>query len=214
MLESWSSRVDWCVPFGEPRQSSRQGGLLLWWKNDVKFSILHSAKNIIDCELSINGEEDWFYGFIYGPPYEDENEAFWESLSTIRSNSQSKWCIVGDSNIVVKAEDKMGGVPFEPSQAKWFFDFLNKSCMMELLIQGGMFTCSNQRSDDDVMVEKLDRILSSLEWSEMFPKALGVLDVSMASDHAPIILFLQGISKRCKKDFKFESKWFIKEDCF
>ncbi|KAK8607712.1 hypothetical protein V6N13_046320 [Hibiscus sabdariffa] len=24
MLESWSSRVDWCVPFGEPRQSSRQ----------------------------------------------------------------------------------------------------------------------------------------------------------------------------------------------
>ncbi|KAK9045917.1 hypothetical protein V6N11_051820 [Hibiscus sabdariffa] len=72
----------------------------------------------------------------------------------------------------------MGGAPFEPSQAKWFFDFLNKSCMMELPIQGGTFTWSNQISDDDVIVEKLDRILSSLEWSEMFPRALGLLDVA------------------------------------
>ncbi|KAK8487389.1 hypothetical protein V6N11_030913 [Hibiscus sabdariffa] len=93
----------------------------------------------------------------------------------------------------------MGGSPFVPSQAKWFFDFLNKSCMMELLIQGGMFTWSNQRSDDDVIVEKLDRILSSLEWSDMFPRALGVLEVTMASNHAPLILLLQGMPKRCKK---------------
>ncbi|KAK8477778.1 hypothetical protein V6N11_063581 [Hibiscus sabdariffa] len=108
----------------------------------------------------------------------------------------------------------MGGVPFEPSQAKWFFDFLNKSCMIELPIQGGTFTWSNQRSDDDVIVEKLDRILSSLEWSEMFPRALGALDVAMASDHAPILLLLQGMPKRCKKDFKFESKWLIEDECF
>ncbi|KAK9041081.1 hypothetical protein V6N11_016203 [Hibiscus sabdariffa] len=34
------------------------GGLLLWWKNDVKVSILQSGKNIIDCELS-EVEKGW-----------------------------------------------------------------------------------------------------------------------------------------------------------
>ncbi|KAK8990722.1 hypothetical protein V6N11_028685 [Hibiscus sabdariffa] len=41
------------------------------------------------------------------------------------------------------------------------------------------------------------KIMSSLERSERFPRALGVLDVTLALDHAPIIFF--------SKD-KFENK--------
>ncbi|KAL4364332.1 hypothetical protein GQ457_04G021630 [Hibiscus cannabinus] len=52
--------------------------------------------------------------------------------------------------------------------------------IMELPIKGGTFTWSNQRSDDDAILEKLDQIMSSLEWSEMLPRALGVLDVAVA----------------------------------
>ncbi|KAK9028712.1 hypothetical protein V6N11_025861 [Hibiscus sabdariffa] len=105
-------------------------------------------------------------------------------------------------NIVAKAEDKIGGVPFNPSQAKWYFEFFDRS------------TWLNQRSEDDAILEKLDRILCSPKWSNMFPKAVGILGTALASDHAPILLLTQGLQKKGKKCFKFESKWLLEEECF
>ncbi|KAK9045463.1 hypothetical protein V6N11_059343 [Hibiscus sabdariffa] len=83
----------------------------------------------------------------------------------------------------------------------------------ELPIKGRTFTWSNHRSDEDAILEKLDRVLVSLEWSNAFPKALRILNAALASDHAPIFLLLKGVNKRYKKDFKFEAKWVLEEDC-
>ncbi|KAK9027709.1 hypothetical protein V6N11_067532 [Hibiscus sabdariffa] len=80
--------------------------------------------------------------------------------------------------------------------------------------QGGTFTWSNQRCEDNSILEKLDRTIVSPEWSSVFPKASGIVDVSLASDHALIILFLQGLGKKVKKGFKFESKWLLGNECF
>ncbi|KAK8533819.1 hypothetical protein V6N12_047223 [Hibiscus sabdariffa] len=164
--------------------------------------------------MSLNGEEDWFCSFIYGSLYDDEKKEFWDALSSTRSSSQGNWCIVGDTNMVAKAEDKIGGVPFNLSQAKCYFELLDRSYMLEILIKGGTFTWLNQRSVDDAILEKLERILFSLEWSNMFPKAVGILDTALAPDHAPILLLTQGLYKKGKKDFKFESKWLLEEECF
>ncbi|KAK9020855.1 hypothetical protein V6N11_010867 [Hibiscus sabdariffa] len=49
--------------------------------------------------------------------------------------------------------------------------------------------------------------------SARYPKAVGVLDVAIGSDHAPIIILPQGFKKKYRKDFKFESKWLLEEDC-
>ncbi|KAK8574625.1 hypothetical protein V6N12_062315 [Hibiscus sabdariffa] len=124
--------------------------------------------------------------FIYGPPYTEEKQGFWGSLSSLRGNNSKKWCVIGDSNIVAKPEEKLGGAPFDAAQAKW--------------------------SEDDAILEKLDRILVSLEWKSSFPKAMGVLDATISSDHAPIVLFLEGMKKKYKRDFKFEAKWLLEEE--
>ncbi|KAK8565003.1 hypothetical protein V6N12_058579 [Hibiscus sabdariffa] len=123
------------------------GGLALWWTNEVNMSVINFGKNFIDTKVSFNEEEEWFLMFIYGPPYADEKREFWESLSSLRGNRSEKWCLIGDSNIVAKPEEKLGGLPFDSSQAKWYYDFIDYSCLIELPIKGGIFTWSNQRSE-------------------------------------------------------------------
>ncbi|KAK8995274.1 hypothetical protein V6N11_069715 [Hibiscus sabdariffa] len=154
--------------------------------NEVNMSILSYGKNFIDTRVSFNEEEEWFLTFIYGPPYADEKREFWASLASLRNNRAEKWCLIGDSKIVARPEEKLGGLPFDHS---------------------------NARSEEEAILEKLDRILVSTDWSSAFPKAIGVIDEAIASNHALVILLLKGMNKKYKRDFKFEAKWILQNEC-
>ncbi|KAK8999419.1 hypothetical protein V6N11_070586 [Hibiscus sabdariffa] len=189
------------------------GGIALWWSNEVKLSVLHYDRNFIDAKISINGEPEWFGTFIYAPPYSGEKHEFWDSLTALRNDINAKWCIIGDFNVVVCPEEKYGGAPFDHSSAKWYYEFLNHTYLMEIPSKGGSYTWSNQRCDEEAILEKLDRVVSSLEWNFMFPKAISFIDIAIASDHSPIILLTNGVVKNTKKDFKFESIWLMENEC-
>ncbi|KAK9028594.1 hypothetical protein V6N11_025748 [Hibiscus sabdariffa] len=189
------------------------GGLALWWKSDVKLSVLYHDNNTIDSIISINGEDDWYGTFIYAPPYEREKQEFWERTGSLRSDINTKWCIMGDTNTVTSPNEKYGGLPFDHNNAKWYHEFLERSLLVEIQSKGGEFTWSNQRSEEEEICEKLDRVLSSLEWGFLFPKAIVVVDIAIASDHAPIILLANGLLRKTKKDFKFESRWILENEC-
>ncbi|KAK8599817.1 hypothetical protein V6N12_049689 [Hibiscus sabdariffa] len=189
------------------------GGLALWWSQEVKLKVLHYDKNFIDTGISINGEPEWFGTFIYAPPYEEEKQCFWERLGTLRNDVNAKWCIMGDTNIVASPNEKYGGSPYDHNNAKWYHAFLESTYLMEIQSKGGEYTWSNQRSEEDEICEKLDRVLSSLEWGFLFPKAIAIIDIAIASDHAPIVLLTNGIMKKVKRDFKFESRWLLEEEC-
>ncbi|KAK8629910.1 hypothetical protein V6N13_078727 [Hibiscus sabdariffa] len=189
------------------------GGLALWWTNDVKLSVLLHDKNLIDTVISINGEDEWFGTFIYAPPYEEEKQEFWESLGTLRDDINAKWCIMGDTNIVASPNEKYGGTPFDHNNTKWFHEFLQRSYLMEIQSKGGAYTWSNQRCEENEICEKLDRVMSSVEWSFLFPKAIAIIEIHVASDHAPIVLLTTGMKKKVRSEFKFESRWTLEEEC-
>ncbi|KAK8502352.1 hypothetical protein V6N12_046138 [Hibiscus sabdariffa] len=79
---------------------------------------------------------------------------------------------------------------------------------MKIQSKWGAHTWSNQRSEANEIREKLDRVLSSLEWSFLFLKAIAIIDVAIASDHAAIVFLTNGVMK----NFKFESRWLIEEE--
>ncbi|KAK8562023.1 hypothetical protein V6N12_049078 [Hibiscus sabdariffa] len=189
------------------------GGLALWWSNNVKLSILRYEKNFIDTKISISGETDWFGTFIYAPPYTEDKQKFWETLAPLRNDVNAKWCVIGDFNVVASPEEKYGGNPFDHNSAKWYYDFLDQTYLMEIPSSGGSFTWSNQQSNEEAILEKFDRVLSSLDWNFLFPKTISIIDVAFALDHSPIILLVNGVEKKTKKEFKFESRWLIEEEC-
>ncbi|KAK8976329.1 hypothetical protein V6N11_074204 [Hibiscus sabdariffa] len=195
------------------RREGIAGGLALWWTNDVKLSVLTHDKNLTDTVISINGEDKWFGTFIYAPPYEEEKQEFWERLGTLRDDVNAKWCIMGDTNIVASPNEKYGGTPFDYNNAKWFHEFLDRSYLIEIQSKGGTYTWSNQICEENEICEKLDRVISSLEWSFLFPKAISIIEIPVASDHAPIVLLTDGLKKKARKEFKFESRWTLEEEC-
>ncbi|KAK8993357.1 hypothetical protein V6N11_033458 [Hibiscus sabdariffa] len=83
--------------------------------DELKMSILLFGKNFLDSKLSTNGEEEWFCTFIYGPLYAEEKQKFWDDIPNLWMTYSDKWCIIGDTNIVTRQEDKLGGALFDSS---------------------------------------------------------------------------------------------------
>ncbi|KAK8488332.1 hypothetical protein V6N11_069093 [Hibiscus sabdariffa] len=111
------------------------------------------------------------------------------ALCSVYAMSILAWNVRGLENADT---EKLGGNPFVPFQAKWYYDFLDDLGTVELAIKGGSFTWSNQRCTKNVILKKLDRVLSIGEWNLIFPKAVSVMDATISFDHAPIILLLSG----------------------
>ncbi|KAK9044806.1 hypothetical protein V6N11_058697 [Hibiscus sabdariffa] len=174
-------------------------GLALWWIADVQIGVIRESSNFIDVSVSVTGEEGWFFTFIYGLPYREEKHQFWKNLSSLGNDHFSRWCVLGDTNIISNQSEKEGGNSVDNSQIGWFYEFLDSTRLLDLPIKGGTFTWSNMRCDDEAIVEKLDRILISNEWSLKFPKAIEILEAAIASDHNPIVLLLEGLKKEGKK---------------
>ncbi|KAL4313206.1 hypothetical protein GQ457_01G023540 [Hibiscus cannabinus] len=114
--------------------------------------------------------------------------------------------LVPSSMDLTRQDEKLGSALFNPNDARVYYDFIDYTSLLELPIFGGTFTWLNQRSDEEAILEKIDR-------SVRLPKAVGMLDVAIGSDHAPIMILPQGLKKKYKRDFKFESKWLLEEEC-
>ncbi|KAK8984557.1 hypothetical protein V6N11_047778 [Hibiscus sabdariffa] len=122
-------------------------GLAMWWSNEVQVSILSHGKYFLDTKVSLN-EDEWFLTLFYGPPYAEEKQVFWESIASLRSNNSEKWCLIGDTDLVASPKEKLGGLPFSATQAKWYYDFMESSCFLELPIKGGVLdaTCASDHA--------------------------------------------------------------------
>ncbi|KAK8569056.1 hypothetical protein V6N12_007588 [Hibiscus sabdariffa] len=171
-----------CSFYVEPVGSA--GGLALWWDGETQIQILHADSNVIDTSISLKDGKIWFCSFIYGPSYRERKEAFWEGMRNMRTESDAPWCIMGDSNIILRQEEKIGGNMYDLNQASWLSHFMEDAGLLEMHLQG-----------------------------DMFHRADGFIETSIGSDHYPIICNFYGSFRKRKRDFKFESKWLLEDDC-
>ncbi|KAK8490935.1 hypothetical protein V6N11_024142 [Hibiscus sabdariffa] len=123
------------------------------------------------------------------------------------------WMAMGDSNVATSQEGEVGGNLYDRTQANWVLNFLDTCGLMDMPIQGASFTWSNQRVIDDAILERIDKIFHNIEWSSMLCNAVGVCDPAIESDHRPLICYLKDTNYKPNKEFKFEAKWLIEEDC-
>lgn len=79
-------------------------------------------------------------------------------------------------------------------------------------MNGGAYTWSNNQLDPTL--EKLDRVLMSLDWEDIFPLTSLTKLVRSKSDHNPLILNTnEVVSPKIKKDFHFDISW-LKDERF
>jgi len=111
--------------------------------------------------------------------------------------------LAGDFNMIYCSEDKNNENVNQAMMGR-FRRFVNEMELKEIPLLGRRYTWSNER--DSPTLVKLDRVLCTNDWEDIYSENILQSHATEMSDHCPLILGLrEGI--RGKKRFHFESFW-------
>jgi hypothetical protein len=85
-----------------------------------------------------------------------------------------------------------------------FQRFINDIALKEILLHGRKFTWSNQHESPTLV--RLDRVLCTVEWEDLFLDCLLQSMASNDSDHCPLLLSIKD-NYSGTKHFHFEAFW-------
>ena len=108
-----------------------------------------------------------------------------------------------DFNMIYNSEDKNND-NLNMAMMGRFRRFVNDMELKEIPLLGRRYTWSNERASPTLV--KLDRVLCTSDWEDLYPDCVLQSHATEMSDHCPLILGLHdGI--RSKRHFHFESYW-------
>lgn len=193
----------------------RSGGLALFWKEGTEVNIRGYSRYLIDAEVRLEGGKDiWRFTGYYGCPERSRRAESWAFLKHLASLSSLPWVVMGDFNDILAQEEKKGGKPQPNWLIQGFTDAVISSGPRDLHFEGCQFTWEKSRGTPNWIAEKLDRILVSESWLDLFEGAKGLSIEASQSDHLPLILQVEVTKKfTVKSKFKFENMWLQEHQC-
>jgi endonuclease/exonuclease/phosphatase family metal-dependent hydrolase len=148
---------------------------------------------------------------VYGSAHDENKMAFLAELSNFCSTNSDPMIIGGDFNIIryLKEKNTMDDVHRHTALFNSLIHFYG---LRELTMNVGVFTWSNNQ--EPPVLERLDRILMTKEWEDLFPQAIVNKLPREISDHNPLIVS-SGKSERLPHlQFKFNLSWLQNPDFF
>jgi hypothetical protein len=198
----WGNQhVDW-ISLGS--NGAARGILLMWDKRVVEkvdeaagyYSLSCKFRNVLD-------QFEWSFSGVYGPNLDRERGLLWEELAGLLSWWDAPCCIGGDFNVVRFPSEKSGLVSFNFAMHE-FNDFISECGLLDIPLEGGLFTWSNNR--DVPVMSRIDRFLFSSAWADHFDLVNQLRLPRLLSDHFPIRLDC-GRLDGGKSPFRFENMW-------
>ncbi|XP_066308048.1 uncharacterized protein [Miscanthus floridulus] len=111
--------------------------------------------------------------------------------------------IAGDFNLILEAADKNNANLNRRNMGR-FRRFVDQLLLKDVYLHGRRYTWGNERATPTM--EKLDRILVTVEWETMFPYCFLQPLSSGISDHCPLLLSTNAAT-HIKRRFHFEAWW-------
>lgn len=124
--------------------------------------------------------------------------------------------VIGDFNEMWHMDDKKVGRPLSYSRLSRAHQWTDALNLLDLGFQGQPYTWSNRREGEELVSERLDRVLCNPEWRILFEEATLYHLETQGSDHCPILLMIkpQDDAARKPKPFRFENMWMSHADFF
>ncbi|KAI3943573.1 hypothetical protein MKW92_024752, partial [Papaver armeniacum] len=111
-----------------------------------------------------DGRANWHLFCMYGPPVFHQWASFWRNMSGYAQNFDGSKCFIGYFNAICSGEEKFGGVPVLNSNISFFTDFIHQNHLIDLGYKGPAYTWTNGRGFDNLIRQRLDRVLANPEW--------------------------------------------------
>ena len=153
----------------------------------------------VSCKFKNVGDqfEGAFTG-VYGPNLNKRRRLMWEELTGLISWWDLPWCLGGDFNIIRFPSECLRAASFSRAM-HGFSDFVSLHGLMDIHMEGGLYTWSNTSS-----ASRLDRFLFSPLLGEHFTQFSQKRMPRVLSDHFPILLE-GGSCQRGRIPFYFEN---------
>jgi hypothetical protein len=165
---------------------------------------LQTTSHSVSAEITMLEENiTWCLTGVYGPQADQEKIAFLQEISDLRQHMRAAWLIIGDFNLIYRAEDKNND-RVNIRMLNRFKNTIDNLQLAPLELKGRRFTWCNDQQNPTMT--KIDHFLASNVWLEIFPRPDLQALASLGSDHCP--LFLQGDTEYdFYRGFRFEAHW-------
>ena len=118
------------------------------------------------------------------------------------------WVLIGDLNVIARANERRGGAANRSGVSRIFVDWLQQSGLLDLGFVGPRFTWKRGS-----LYQRLDRALCNTQWRLKFLKAVVRHLVRYQSDHRPLLLdFFSLVPNQRDRPFRFIQAWMTHAD--
>lgn len=200
---------DWIPSIG------KSGGVLCGFRNDTfKIQSVRKGQYIIQFRLHrVSLACDIAILVVHGSAHEEHKMEFLSELSSFCNDLRVPYVVGGDFNVLRHSEDKNSNSPLAHS-SDLFNAIINTLRLREIYMAGGIYTWTNNQVVP--ILDKLDRILMSPTWEDLFPLVCVRKLLRELSDHNPLIMDC-GLSRALpsrKRTFHFDLNWLKNEQFF
>jgi len=157
----------------------------------------------LSVRFSPTSSQSWWLSCVYGPQGNDNKVLFIQELRAVRTACPGPWLLLGDFNLIASVEEKNSGNINKAMMGR-FRRLISDLELKDLPLLGRKYTWSNQQNSPTLV--KLDRVLCSADWEQLFPNCLLQSCATDGFDHCPLLLGLNDVHPR-KARFHFEAFW-------
>ncbi|XP_075083444.1 uncharacterized protein LOC142167183 [Nicotiana tabacum] len=156
---------------------------------DFSGNVLDQDEQQMSIELRHAETEEAFHiTVIYAKCKPHLRRSLWETLRFKYTMCNFPWCVIGDFNVIVSVEEKIGGVPYQMNKSLDFLTMIEYCGLTDLGNYGPRHTWSNERDHYSIVWKRLDRSLVNEKWLTFFPTTIVTHLASTGSDHSPFLM--------------------------
>ncbi|KAK9901868.1 hypothetical protein M0R45_001892 [Rubus argutus] len=191
----------------------QSGGLALFWKEDIDVRFRSKSHHHIDVMVDSASPSlpTWRFTGFYGHPSQTERFRSWSLLRELSDEHSLPWVVMGDFNELLHAHEKVGGWRRTERQMQGFHDALSYGDLFDIGYLGMSFTWKDSETKC-----RLDRVVASATWTDLFSVARVTHLPPSRSDHIPLLLGVYASNPpACSfhHRFRFESFWIQDDGC-
>ena len=148
--------------------------------------------------------------FVYGDPVKKLREQVWERLTRYGLSRTEPWFITGDMNEITGNHEKEGGSLRSANSFIHFNNMIRNSGLLEFPARGNKMSWRGRRGKGKGAVTircRLDHALANEDWHTLFPCSYTKYLWMVASDHRPVVAFIEDTVPRRRGQFRFDKLW-------
>jgi hypothetical protein len=149
----------------------RGGDITLFWCKSCNCTIVNYSSNHINARIKDGNNNTWLLTGFYGYPEGGRRRNSWNFILNLASNTNLSWCIFGDFNDILQAQEKKGRVARANRLIHGFRQAIKDARLIDMHMEGYPFTWFRSLGTPQTVNEKLDRALANEAWMHLFPPA-------------------------------------------